>query len=438
MTVSLHDLATTERLLLVSDFDGTIAGLSTDAYDVPVNRNSLAALTHLAGLPDTTAAVLTGRHLAGLARVCRLTDPVVLAGSHGAESSEAGITLSEEQQAALAGVEEQLRPITDPHPLAFVEAKPLQRVVHVAALAQQDPAAAEAVLRAAALVKQPGAKMAPGKNIIEFSVSTVDKGDWIAAERQRRQATATVFIGDDTTDENGFRVLGDNDLGIKVGPGETAARLRVADRVAVADFLGELARARARHSGIPAELAPRFRAVAAGMGAEVLRTRDWSAQTPCEQWAARDVIFHLCDWYPRNLLTAGIDLQLAGDAGADPVGAWQELVAKVGALLDDPVATAAVHQDGPDRGRTVVQSTRGFFLPDIFMHTWDLARSQGHDVELDADYAGRQLSGLISRGERLQAGGQFGAPCPVATDASAGLRLMAYAGRAPGFGLRES
>lgn len=435
MTVRLTDLATTDRLLLVSDFDGTLAGLTPDAYNVPVNPDSLAALTRLAGLPDTAVAVLTGRHLAGLARVCPLGSPVVLAGSHGAESSESGVTLTPAQRAALASVEKQLLEITEPHPPAFVEIKPLQRVAHVAALAERDPAAAAQVLQLAAAIEVPGAKMAPGKNIVEFSVSTVNKGDWIAAERRRLNPTATVFIGDDTTDEDGFRILGENDLGVKVGEGRTAAGMRLAGLDAVADFLTELAELRAGHTGIPRELSARFKAVTAGMSAEVLRVHDWDAQTPCEQWVTRDIICHLATWYPQNLRLAGIDLGLEISPREAPAAAWRELVAKVQALLDDPVATAAQFTDGPDKGITVAKATAGYFLPDVFMHTWDLARSQGHDIELDPTYAQRNLTGMESLGESLQDGGQFGVPQRTPPGASAGLRLMAYIGRDPEFGL---
>lgn len=435
MTVSLLDLATTRHLLVVSDFDGTLAGMSPDPYDVPVDAEALAALTRLSGLPDTTVAVLSGRHLAGLAQVCRLAPPVVTAGSHGAETSEQGVTLTAEQEAALTGVEKQLRALTAAYPPAYVEVKPLQRVAHVAPLAETDPVSAERVLAAAAAISHPGASMKPGKNIVEFSVSTVTKGDWIAAETKRRGASATVFLGDDTTDEDGFRALRDGDLGVKVGNGETAAGHRVADRAGVAALLGRLADARARHVGLPRELPAKFRAIATGMSAEVLRVRDWDAQTPCEQWVARDIISHLCDWYPRNLRLAGIDLGLTQDAASEPGAAWQELVTAVDSLLADPERSATTFADGPDSGSTVAAATNGFFLPDVFMHTWDLARSQGHDIELDADYARRNLSGLESLGEALRDGGQFGAPRPTPSGASAGLRLMAYVGRDPGFGL---
>lgn len=434
MTASIADLATTDHLLVVTDFDGTLAGITTDPYNVPVNLDSLAALTRLAGLPATTVAVLSGRHLAGLAQVCNLTDPVVTVGSHGAESSRQGITLSREQQTALEHIEQQLRVILSPYSQAFVEAKPLQRVAHVAALAAEDPALAEEALERAAAVDHPGATRSFGKNIVEFSVAAANKGTWISEEKQRLAATATVFIGDDTTDEDGFRALGDTDLGVKVGAGDTAAAHRVADLAEVATFLQSLAEKRAAHTGIPKPVPERFAAIAAGMSAEVIRVHDWDAQTPCDKWRARDIIAHLCTWYPENLRHAGIDLGLREDPVADPAAAWRELVAEVRELLADPQRSGAHFRSGPDQGYRVVEPTAWTFLPDVFMHTWDLARSQGNAVELDPAYAERNLRGLQEVGTALQDGGQFGPPREVAESASPGTRLMAYAGRDPEFG----
>lgn len=61
MTPSLHDVATAENLLVVSDFDGTLAGVVPDPSAVPVHRGGLGALARLAGLPDTAVAILSGR-----------------------------------------------------------------------------------------------------------------------------------------------------------------------------------------------------------------------------------------------------------------------------------------------------------------------------------------------------------------------------------------
>jgi trehalose 6-phosphate phosphatase len=52
-----------------------------------------------------------------------------------------------------------------------------------------------------------------------------------------------MYLGDDVTDEDGFRALGADDLTVKIGDGETAARYRVPDpagALAVLRRLGEL------------------------------------------------------------------------------------------------------------------------------------------------------------------------------------------------------
>jgi len=245
--MSLIDyLARAGRLLVVTDFDGTLAGLTTEIYGVPVNADSIDALSRLAAMPSTHVAVLSGRHLEGLSRVCPLGPPVVMAGSHGSESAEHGIELSPEQAAVLERLDEAL--LFDA-PLVHVERKPFQRVVHTARLAAEDQAAADAVLDAALLIDAPGATVNRGKNIVEFSVSDRTKGTWIAAEIERVQPDVALFIGDDTTDEDGFRALREGDVGVKVGEGETAATQRVADIPAVAELLTALAEARSSALG---------------------------------------------------------------------------------------------------------------------------------------------------------------------------------------------
>lgn len=427
-------LVDAESLLVVSDFDGTLAGFSPDIYAVPVNPDSLAALTRLAGLPDTHVALLTGRHLEGLAKVCPLQPPVVLAGSHGSESAEHAVPLTDGMRAKLAEVEERLAEF-DSHPDTHIEHKPFQRVAHAAELASRDQATADELLEGVLSIDVPGVRVTRGKNIVEFSVSDATKGTWLAAEIDRVRPTVALFIGDDATDEDGFRALREGDVGVKVGEGDTAAGERVADIPAVAQLLTSLAEARAARTGVPRPVAERFEAVAAGFSAEVLRVHDWSAATPCEGWSARDLVHHLLTWYPANLRDAGIDLTFPADVQGDPAGAWFAFVAAVRDLLGDPARADAVFTAGPDEGQTVARATAGFLLPDVFMHTWDLARSQGRDVTLDADYAARNLAGLESLGDALRDTGRFGPPVPVSGEEPAGVRLMAYVGRDPGFGL---
>ncbi len=87
-----------------------------------------------------------------------------------------------------------------------------------------------------------------GKQVMELTVISTDKGRALEALRKQYHASAVLFIGDDVTDENAFATLRPDDLGIKVGSGATAADVRVADPGAVADVLMVLTSIRQRVS----------------------------------------------------------------------------------------------------------------------------------------------------------------------------------------------
>lgn len=236
------------RLLVVSDFDGTLAGFDPDPYAVRAHPDSVAALRELAEMPGTTVGVLSGRHVAGLQRVCPLPAPVMMVGSHGAEDRDgATVELTEAQRDFLLKIGAELEAIAAQHPGTYVENKPFQRVFHVAPLAAEDPDAAQEILARAHEVDARGFPVTPGKNLVEFSALEITKGTWLQREKQRVQADAVVFIGDDATDEHAFAVLGPDDVGIKVGPGETCAGHRVTDIDEVAQVLQDLAARRGRY-----------------------------------------------------------------------------------------------------------------------------------------------------------------------------------------------
>ncbi len=87
--------------------------------------------------------------------------------------------------------------------------------------------------------------MTTGKDVIELAVVVVGKGRALSALRAGARATATLFMGDDVTDEDAFRVLETGDVGVKVGAGESLAQWRVPDPDAVVTVLAELAGRRA-------------------------------------------------------------------------------------------------------------------------------------------------------------------------------------------------
>ena len=246
----IEKLAATKHLAVVSDFDGTLAGFANDIYAVHAEPRSLAALERLPQLPETTVAAHSGRHMEGLKRVFPLREPVLLGGSHGAESSWQDSSLSPEAQAHLDRKEAEIRELMERFPGAEIEIKPFQRVFHLRRLELSDPELAAEAYAACRALDPAGFPMTAGKSVIEFSATQATKGSWVSELRERVGATATVFLGDDVTDEDGFAVLNQPpDLGVKVGEGETLAAHRVPDIAAVSDFLEELAAARAVHLG---------------------------------------------------------------------------------------------------------------------------------------------------------------------------------------------
>ena len=205
------------RLLVCLDFDGTLAELDPDPYAVRIHPQSEAAIRRLAAIPETEVAILTGRHIEGITQVLPQNLPVTLIGSHGAEP---GPKLAEEDRAYLDDIEDKLNALATDG--AYVEVKPYQRVLHVAQVHDRDIAAT--ILAAANAIDTQGRPKTQGHNVVEFSAVEITKGTWLNAYKQAFDQT--IFAGDDDTDEHAMAVLGDNDLGIKVGTKPSRATRR--------------------------------------------------------------------------------------------------------------------------------------------------------------------------------------------------------------------
>lgn len=236
---ALARLARTPRLLVASDYDGVLAPIVTDpAAAVPL-PGVVEVLADLARLPGTTVAAVSGRARADLATVSGLPGSVLLVGGHGSEFGADGPELDPEQAALRVRAEAALRDLAHGRDGIRVETKPASVVLHTRTADRATAAAAVEAVRTGPGA-WPGVHVATGKEVVELSVVETHKGTALDKLRTDAAADAVLFLGDDVTDENAFRVLRETDVGVKVGPGETAARFRVPDPPAVLDVLTRL------------------------------------------------------------------------------------------------------------------------------------------------------------------------------------------------------
>lgn len=241
-------LAHTPHLLVALDFDGVLAPIVSVPSDARPLPESAAALEELAALPDTTVAMLSGRGRADLAAVSGFGSPIRLIGSHGSEFDDGSALLDDEQRARLDQLEAGLRELVDGEPGVTLEAKPAGVAVHVR---NAPPEVGTRVLDAvrAGPATWDGVEATPGKAVLDLSVARMDKGAALDLLRERVAADAVLFAGDDVTDETAFARLRPGDVGVKVGPGHTAAQHRVNAPPDMATLLRQLVEARRRRSG---------------------------------------------------------------------------------------------------------------------------------------------------------------------------------------------
>jgi trehalose 6-phosphate phosphatase len=236
LDAALAALAARRPLLVASDYDGVLARLRDEPSAAVPEPGVAEVLGRLAAVPGVTVAVVSGRGVDDLRTTSGLTGPFRWVGSHGAEFDG---PLSGELAARRDALAERLRPLVAEVPGARLEIKPAAVAVHVRRVADR-AAAADLLARADAAV-DPSLTKKPGKEVLEFAVTDADKGSALRRLRAEVGAATALYLGDDVTDEDAFRSMGDGDLTVKVGEGETAARLRVPDPAAAVALLGRLA-----------------------------------------------------------------------------------------------------------------------------------------------------------------------------------------------------
>lgn len=237
LLAALDRLRDRRPLLVASDYDGVLAPLVDDPSAAAPLDGVADVLRRLSAVPGVTVAMVSGRGVADLRTTSGFGGSLRWIGSHGAEYDG---PLAGELAASRDELRDRLAPVVAATPGARLEVKPASVAVHVRQVS--DRAAGTALLERIRSGADPSLTLKPGKDVLELAVTDADKGSALRRLRDQLGAVAAVYLGDDLTDEDGFRALeSEDDVTVKIGDGETVARHRVADPADALALLERLA-----------------------------------------------------------------------------------------------------------------------------------------------------------------------------------------------------
>jgi trehalose 6-phosphate phosphatase len=228
-------------VMVAMDVDGTLSPLVPRADQAQLAPGAADALAKLVerGVPT---AVVSGRGLEDLRQQFTWPAGLRLVGSHGLEdSAQRPLVLTAEERQRLQAIQALAERAAASVPGTWVERKVAGVAFHYR---QAEPPSAGSVAGqrlAERFERLDKVWVRRGHLVVEASVREGNKAEAVAWLRSETGATTVVFAGDDQTDEDVFRAAAATDVTVHVGPGETAARFRVADITDVIELLDRLA-----------------------------------------------------------------------------------------------------------------------------------------------------------------------------------------------------
>ena len=226
---------------LFLDFDGTLAPIAARPQDVRVPPWVLPTLRALSIRLQGALAIVSGRPIDQLdAFLAPLR--LAAAGAHGAEYRDASGRVERQRAEPPLRVVECARLLSTSHEGLLLEPKPSGLSLHYRARPELETTCRDALV--AALATDPAAALEwewlHGHCVFELKQRSVSKGVAVATllAQPAFAGRQPVFVGDDVTDEDGIHaVQAAGGFGVRVGPGSTQARYRLADTEAVGSWL---------------------------------------------------------------------------------------------------------------------------------------------------------------------------------------------------------
>lgn len=254
----LRRIAGAPGVFCLLDYDGTLAWLAPTPADAVPLPGVVALLSELTELAGVQVALVSGRPVSDLRRALDVPG-VYYIGIHGLEirlpdgRCEAREDLAA-IRSALADLKRELSATAGTRPGILLEDKGVALACHYRLASAADKAAAQAaVAELVTSYQQRGVPIAilRGHEVSEMCPAHVNKGTAVKAVLAQHGCGALpMYIGDDRTDEEVFRLLPPDAITIRVGPASepTLARYRLDSPEDVRQFLRAVRECRVRTS----------------------------------------------------------------------------------------------------------------------------------------------------------------------------------------------
>jgi len=214
-------LAQAPRAALLLDFDGTLSRFEVDPALAQPYPGVRAALDAIMEQNRTRVVIVSGRWTRNLSPLLGLRQMPEIWGSHGWErrSPQGRTEMAKPGEDALRGLVEADTWIEAVHALGGrSELKPACLAIHWRGLdARRAAEISEIVTSNWALhARDTGLELHPFDGGIELRIPGRNKGDVVDLVRAEMPDGLLAYLGDDLTDEDAFRALSANDLGVLV------------------------------------------------------------------------------------------------------------------------------------------------------------------------------------------------------------------------------
>ena len=237
-------------LLLCTDFDGTLVNFTGTPSETSLPSETEELLTDLAHSPRLHLAIISGRSFHELTELVPLEN-ATLAGNHGLKMRfEDGtgheLDTGEEIHRAISAMKNSFRETVGGKDGIIIEDKSFGLALHYRQYKGDKEAIIEEFSKTWDEHSIPELEVIEGAELLEVRPGNWNKGDAVKLLQEKwGKGIPTIYLGDDTTDEDAFMVLRDGDNGMPVIVSEqedvqTKAQYRLRNPKEVAKLLREL------------------------------------------------------------------------------------------------------------------------------------------------------------------------------------------------------